>query len=138
MTRAEAGASGSGALVLTIRQPWAASIFWADPPKNIENRMWRTSHRGRLLIHAGSRADPGWERSPQAAVIAAIPEELRALRGVILGEVTLVDCFRGSMSPWAAGRDNRWRWLLADPRPWDVPVPAVGRLRLWAFEGSLR
>jgi hypothetical protein len=124
-------------MVLTVRQPWAASIFWADPPKDIENRPWRTTHRGRLLIHAGWRPDPGWERSPQAAVIAAIPEELRALRGVILGEVTLVDCIRGSVSPWAAGRDNRWRWVLTDPRPWDVPVPAVGRLRLWTYEGML-
>ncbi len=127
-------ASGTPPLALTVRQPWAAAILWGG--KDTENRMWRTSHRGRLLIHAGTRADP-WSDSPQAAVIAAIPEELRALRGVILGEVTLVDCIRGSTSPWAAGRDNRWRWLLADPVPWDVPVPATGQRRLWPFEGNL-
>ena len=40
---------------ITIRQPWAELIVRGD--KDVENRSWRTRHRGPLLIHAGARAD---------------------------------------------------------------------------------
>jgi hypothetical protein len=36
---------------LTILQPWAEMI--ARGVKRIENRTWRTSHRGPLTTHAG-------------------------------------------------------------------------------------
>lgn len=36
---------------LSIRQPWAWLIV--NGHKDIENRTWRTNHRGRRLIHAG-------------------------------------------------------------------------------------
>jgi hypothetical protein len=127
-------ASGTPPLTLTVRQPWAAAIFWASPPKDVENRMWRTGYRGRLLIHAGTRADPGWRHSPQAAVLAAIPEERRTLHGVIIGSVELTDCIPDSDSPWTR-RTNRWRWVLADPQPWAEPVPARGQMGLWTPEG---
>ena len=50
------GRSGVGGVLrlprqaISIRQPWAWLIVhgW----KNIENRMWRTSYRGPVLIHA--------------------------------------------------------------------------------------
>src|SRR3954453_23306276 len=38
---------------LTIRQPWAALIMAGS--KDVENRVWPTSFRGRLAIHAGLR-----------------------------------------------------------------------------------
>ncbi len=38
--------------VLSLRQPWAWLIV--NGYKDIENRSWRTNHRGPLLIHASS------------------------------------------------------------------------------------
>lgn len=41
---------------LSVRQPWAHAIVTGIKP--IENRSWKTSFRGPLLIHAGkSRSD---------------------------------------------------------------------------------
>jgi hypothetical protein len=34
--------------VLTVRQPWASAIIFAG--KDVENRSWAASYRGRLLI----------------------------------------------------------------------------------------
>jgi len=38
---------------VTIRQPWAELIVRGE--KDVENRSWRTRHRGPLLIHAGAQ-----------------------------------------------------------------------------------
>ena len=38
-------------LCLTILEPWASGIVFGT--KRVENRTWRTRHRGPLLIHAG-------------------------------------------------------------------------------------
>lgn len=37
---------------LTIRQPWAAAITYAD--KRVENRVWPTSYRGYLEVQLDS------------------------------------------------------------------------------------
>ena len=51
---------------LTIHQPWAWAIMAGI--KRVENRTWRTSHRGPLVIHAGKhRPRPrkrDWDRLP--------------------------------------------------------------------------
>ena len=40
---------------LTIRQPWADLIM--SGAKDVENRTWSTSYRGRLWIHAAVKVD---------------------------------------------------------------------------------
>lgn len=39
---------------LTVRRPWCGLI--AHHGKDVENRTWSTSYRGRLFIHAGHAA----------------------------------------------------------------------------------
>ena len=51
---------------LTVCQPYASLIVgWPgiaiEDIKQIENRNWKTSYRGPLLIHAGTRPH-GWRR----------------------------------------------------------------------------
>jgi hypothetical protein len=41
---------------LTIRPPWAWAVIYRG--KDVENRRWRTTYRGPLLIHAGKDPDP--------------------------------------------------------------------------------
>jgi hypothetical protein len=54
--------------VVTIRQPWAWAIVYGG--KDVENRRWRTSYRGPLLIHAGQNADPDPEASTRLLGVA--------------------------------------------------------------------
>ncbi len=107
---------------ITIRQPWASMIVHCG--KDIENRTWRTSYRGPLLIHAGTAHDEvgylsaySFTRSrsglhlPLDWIMSAegsdrdwkdwMNDELPR-RGVI-GIAEIVDCVSGSDSPWFAG-----------------------------------
>jgi hypothetical protein len=95
--------------------------------KDVENRTWRTNYRGRLVIHAGSGIDrEGMNEHGQ--LLANYPH------AAILGTVKLVDCVQHSASPWAIAEN--WHWLLADPRPFDAPIPAKGKLGLWTCEAD--
>lgn len=126
-------------VVLTIRQPYAAAIFWSDPRKAVENRRWLPPQPPpfNLFVHAASQEAPGWEASPMAPVLAAIPEEYRSQRSVILGRVTVTAIVRDSDSPWAVP-GNYWHWLLADPRPVPLALPLRGRMKVWPLEQAIR
>ena len=78
---------------VSVHQPWAWAILQAG--KNVENRSWRTHHRGPLLVHAAkSRAsydaqDPArWLRL--YGVVLPAWNELTT--GAILGVVDVVGC----------------------------------------------
>src|SRR5260370_37835459 len=66
---------------VTVRQPQAAAVF-ARRRGPYKLRLWRTDHRGQLLIHAARRG-PG-DPSPGADGGPAY--------GRLLGSVELVDC----------------------------------------------
>lgn len=110
---------------LTIRQPWGSLIVAGI--KDVENRSWRTNHRGPLLIHAGAAMDPveGW-RVLEVARLAEIP------RGALIGMVEVVGCVRDSPSRWA--RPGQWHWELANARPLPRPIPIRGRLGLFEVD----
>jgi hypothetical protein len=40
---------------LSLWQPWGS--LWLSPNKRHETRHWKTSHRGRLLVHAAKRIE---------------------------------------------------------------------------------
>lgn len=137
---------------LTIDAPWAWAIVHGY--KRVENRSWRTNHRGPLAIHAGksTRSD-----AAAAAIFAELgiqgpsPEALEALRGRLLGTVDVLDVVEYQHGggdglavqdgpcplldgPFATGPRC---WLLANPDPLDAPPAMVGKLRLWTVpEGS--
>jgi hypothetical protein len=121
---------------LTVRQPWASLIFAG---KDVENRSWPTSHRGRLVIHAGANLAPGDERRRAlglARLCGEVPDWLHhpldLPRGSVLGTVELVDVVEGYDSIWAT--DATYQWVLADPVLFGEPMSAAGRLGLWDWE----
>jgi hypothetical protein len=126
--------------VLSVQQPWAAAIISGVKP--VENRTWATTHRGPLLIHASTR--PDWEAPAWAWTAAGLeppPADGRFVKkhraaaiptGVILGSVTLTGVVDDSPSVWA--QPDQRHWLMSDPEPWPVPVPAAGKLLLWTWE----
>ena len=128
-----------GLPALTVQQLFAELIVRGV--KTIENRTWYTSHRGPLVIHAGTstrvyRSDfPAFLGRVRAA---NAQHELDALapigdlpRGAILGTVDLIDVCRLEDtydSPWAVGP---WCWIVSDPRRLDAPIPRTGGRGLW-------
>ena len=95
---------------ITIRQPHAGDILRNG--KDVENRTWRTHHRGPLLIHVAAR--------PKGDLPCS----------TIVGVVNVVDCVWDEYdSPWAM--EEHWHWVLDDQRMLDEPVPCSGQLSLW-------
>ena len=95
---------------LSIRQPWAHMIVHCG--KDIENRVWPTRFRGRVLIHAskGMTAEE-YEDALDFAfrpcgidpATLSIPRAHLLDRGGIVGSVEIVDCVTRSDSPWFMG-----------------------------------
>lgn len=115
-------------ITLSIRQPWAWLILHAG--KDIENRDWATSFRGRLLIHASkgmTRAEyaSGCDFAASCGVgTDRLPTFDDLPRGGVVGSVEVVDCVQRSRSPWFVGEHG---FVLRDPRPLPF-VPWKGRL----------
>lgn len=105
-------------LCLSIRQPWAWLIFHGG--KDVENRSWPTTLRGRVLIHAakGCSADEWLEAYWFADRIShdlseMIPPRADLERGGIVGEVAIIDCVTQHSSPWFCGP---FGFVLSAPR----------------------
>ncbi len=133
---------------LSVRRPWPWLMFRAG--KDPENRRWTTTYRGDLLIHASG----GWE-NPAIEVAGRLYERgmdtipLSALSGDqdmhprgIVGVVELHDICtaaadggRCGCPPWAARKQNHWRFRNAAEFP--KPVPSGGRLSLWQVDDDV-
>ena len=147
---------------ITIKQPWASLIV--EGIKDIENRTWKTSFRGRVLIHAGMNAAP-FSNSPNAAIIKKFIGEITKNGtdysqypfGSIIGSVDIVDCVVNHASIWAepeydticevggchsptcdgCGKSKTikaYNWVLANPVKFTKPIIARGKLSFWESE----
>ena len=109
---------------MTVRQPWAWSIFHAG--KDVECRGRTTSYRGQLLIHAASQfwAQPErhWLDRWAETFGLELPDRRDLPRSVILGTVELIGVSTSSASRWALPGFASY-WQLADPQPFEQPLP---------------
>ena len=97
---------------LSIRQPWAWLIVHGH--KDIENRTWKTSFRGRFLVHASLKFDDaGYEDVRRLFDIPLPPTHSFDLGGII-GTATIIDCAEQSDSPWFSGP---YGFILQNPQP---------------------
>lgn len=117
---------------LSIRQPWAHWILHEG--KDVENRMWSTTYRGPLLIHASktwASRPVLWRRRKWDRVDSVrignrwIYAPGLLARGAIVGMVRLVGCVQNSPSPWA--EPGQYHWLLEEPLAFCEPIPYRGR-----------
>lgn len=115
-------------ITLSIRQPWAWLIVNGHKP--VENRDWKSSYRGPLLIHAGkARVRKHHEEALQGLLYAGIHvpvppfEELE--RGGIVGMVRMVDCVEHHESPYFTG-------------PYAFVLDQAQRLRFHPCPGQLK
>jgi len=134
---------------LSIKQPWAWLICAGH--KDIENRIWATSFRGRIYVHAGKEADcaSGFRAAfntlrilhdqSDANIIWRNFWALGQTYGAIVGEVDIVDCkFR-----FGEENDNLYSdwhdpgfygFVLRNPILYDKPIPCRGSLRFFQPE----
>ena len=132
--------------ILSVRNPWAWLLVAGY--KDIENRTWRTSYRGRLLIHASLGADPENFMPKQREWLEfagiAIPEDLP--RGAIVGSVNLTGVVGQqrdnsgtdtgqdgtTASPWFEGP---YGFLMTDAVEFEKPIQWRGRLGIRDYTG---
>jgi len=110
-------------LAISIRQPWAWLIVHGH--KDIENRVWRTHFRGKVLIHAGKawgRAEKDDRDEVELQFGIRIPEVLPL--GGLVGTAEITDCVTKSDSPWFNGP---YGFVLANAIPMEF-VPCKGEL----------
>ena len=114
---------------LSIRQPWAWCIFHGG--KDIENRTWSTSVRGRIFVHAAKTVTRGEFASAQMSIELKVgphitlPAHEDLVKGAIIGTVDIVDCARTSISKWY---DGQFGFVLSNPVAFNMPIPYKGKL----------
>lgn len=119
---------------LSIRQPWAWLIIHGG--KDIENRTWHTSHRGRFLVHAAkgmTKDEYHFACGFAHGLGVRIPPAKELLHGGIIGSVELVDSVNRHESPWYMGEKA---FVLRDPDPLRF-IPLNGKLGFFDVDDSL-
>jgi hypothetical protein len=110
---------------VTVFQPYAWLLVMGIKP--IENRTWRTRHRGPLLIHAGAKWYPGGKERI-ALLGIKIPDDLPT-RGIV-GIVEVTGVVTQADTPWFEGP---YGWSLANPS--ELPfVPVRGAQGLFEID----
>jgi hypothetical protein len=93
---------------ITVKQPWASLI--CSGLKDIENRTWKTSFRGRILIHASQKPDYDIIYTNNKGIREVLEDEgflyiddidAYCSVGKIIGSVEIVDCVINHESIWA-------------------------------------
>lgn len=113
---------------LSIKQPWVHAILHLG--KDVENRTWKTKHRGWIALHASAKPDrdgrfPGRPKTPDL-------EDLDY--SAICGVARIVTVVEKSRSKWfhrpKDGSVNHG-WVLEEVIPLEEPIPCKGGLGLW-------
>lgn len=96
----------------TIKEPWATLI--AQGIKDIENRTWKTTFRGRIYIHTAQKPackklvevldwkqafEYGYKHKENG--FKEIQSTSQLINGAIIGEVDIIDCVINHPSIWA-------------------------------------
>ena len=126
---------------LSIRQPWASLICAGI--KDVENRTWKTNHRGKLLIHSSSFKCPKniASRLPLEMGNIFLNEDLYGNidltdlpSSAIIGYVDLTDCVEGEYdSIWADGESIKF--VLENAYLFDEPITGVkGKLNIFDYD----
>lgn len=106
---------------ISIRQPYAFLV--AHGFKDIENRVWPTDFRGRVLIHASSNfASMSYEERRRLEHLVGYHPRiwhrlLEDKRSGIVGEVDITDCVTKHNSIWFSGP---YGFVLKNARPTDL------------------
>lgn len=119
---------------LSILQPYAWLIVHGIKP--VENRVWSTKFRGRILIHAGLRYPKRdyldhAEDLPRRYGIAYPARE--DMIGGIVGEAVITDCVTDHPSEWFNGP---FGLVMSEPKAYPRMIPWRGQLSIFGVPRS--
>lgn len=120
-------------MALSVAQPWAWMIMHGG--KRVENRVWRTSYAGPLVIHASKSRFylDETEMAELRKIAPALPTADKLDFGAFLGHVNMVGCFNkiDGIAIDARFAKGPWCWALTDPKPFAQPIEGRGQLYLF-------
>lgn len=122
---------------ISLKQPWADAVMFLG--KDIENRSWKTNHRGNLVIHCSK----GWDKAGEDFIRDLFPnwtsDRAKEMRGGFFGimwvrEIVLCSPTLQTKNPWAFGP---WCWLLTPSATVVLknPIKGIGKLSLFDAPG---
>ena len=118
---------------LSIKPPWSTMIVMGL--KDVENRTWRSTYRGPLLIHSSKTWDEaGWQFiQSKWPMFAALLLETPQLYGSIIGRVDMVSCVTSHRSQFFTGP---YGYVFENPVrfPLGMAVERRGQQRLFNVE----
>jgi hypothetical protein len=131
--------------VLSVSQPWAQLIVRGMKVREL--RSWGSDFRGRIAIHAGSKAPP-FDVVAEAARDVELAawfdyqgwrsrEHLLALPlSAIIGTIDVTNVQQTALG--AAGDEtSEWTWMLDDPVEIDAVNGIAGKQRLWTLDDDV-
>lgn len=133
---------------LTLYQPWAHLVCVGA--KRFETRSWKTSYRGTLAIHAGSKWTPALALKTTEPMFGNYCFPVNGIVpfrfGAIICVVELVDCQPAYALKPSLGAEEiafgdysegRWAWQLECPRILEAEIDCRGRQGLWEVPAEL-
>lgn len=126
---------------LAVQQPWASLLCLGI--KNVENRSWETSHRGKLLIVASSKKVVSnfmdcmpveiYDTIINEQIFGNVPEDLNQLpTSAVIGYVTIKDCVKGEyLSEWGG---PEFQWVVEEAYLFDEPQLVGIKAKLKLFD----
>lgn len=126
---------------LSVQQPWASMICCGL--KDVENRTWKSSFTGRMLVHASSRkvAKKFDEQLPYALGLRMDDYRTQGMLdeyedmplSAIVGYVDVVGYNQEVDSEWAS--PDCWHWKLSNAHLFEHPITNVkGKLNLFDYD----
>ncbi len=120
---------------LTIKEPWASLII--NGYKKYEFRSWKTSYRGKILIHSSINSD-------KCALSNFKKLNLTYTNGHIIGEATIKDCLpitkelnnkliKENKLVYGNNKRNGYAWELTNIKKYSKKISAKGHLSLWDY-----
>lgn len=133
---------------ISLLQPWASLVVLGF--KQFETRSWNTQYRGKLLIHASARKDPGGRSLCTVndffrTRVGGLESFYKLPFGAIIGEVDLT-ATQKTDTPYIMSdeehafgdyRLGRWMWQLANPTCYSAPISCKGSLSIWEYKEAL-
>ena len=116
---------------LSVKEPWASLIIFGS--KDTENRVWRTLHRGPIVICASATLDhknsTGWEPW------YLYHDDRDVQPGFALGVVEIVGCDKDMLSVW--DELGQFHFRLDNKRPFLAPFAVKGTLGMFNIDDQL-
>ena len=123
--------------VITLKEPWASLVV--NGYKTYEFRSWKTSYRGKILIHAAKLCDKN-------NIDRFKSYNLNYGTSEIIGEAEIIDCIKvddelrekllkiDNNVYSKSGFNETYAFVLTNCKKYDKYISCKGKLNIWKFD----